>query len=600
MTTKLDDENTTQTSDEPEINIPGLGKLREAVANYADRWLPGKKTIRRDGIAGLTVAIANVPDGMASGLLAGVNPVYGLYASLVGPIVGGIFASTMLMVITNTNATALVAGQAITGLSGEDRDRAMFLLVMLSGVFQIVFGLLKLGRVTRFVSYSVMTGFLAGIAVILILSQLPTITGVEAEGGNRITQTFDLLTKLGDVHVGSLAIAVLSATVVIIIAQTRFGKFGALAAIVVTSILVLASGLEDVEIVEDVGDLSGGLPALYLPAISDLSVNVVSGAVSLAAVVLIQGAGVSQSVPNPDRSRRRLSRDFIAQGAANIAAGFIRGVPVGGSMGATALNVTSGARKRWSSILAGLWMAVIVIALPGLVSRVPMPALGAILIIAGVRSISPSEITGAWRAGWPARLAIVVTFFSTLILPIQIAVGIGVLLSALLYVVTASANVTLVEVVEHSDGRIEEREPPRELPGERVTVLTVYGHLFFAGARTLSEQLPRPGKEKHPVVILRLRGRQTISATLIEEVLTGYAEQLRSVDGRLYLSGISKPALDRILGNGRFRLSGPMRVYEATPIVGESTQKALEEAEAWLVDLKADEEPAAGSSGDAS
>lgn len=590
MTTKPDDKNTTQTSDdEPEVHIPGFSKLREAVANYTVQWLPGKKTIRRDGIAGLTVAISSVPDGMASGLLAGVNPIYGLYASLVGPIVGGIFASTMLMVITNTSATALVAGQAITGLSGEDRDRALFLLVMLSGAFQIVFGLLKLGRVTRFVSYSVMTGFLVGISVILILSQLPTITGVQVAGDNNIIQTFNLLMNLGEVHVGSLAIAVFSAAIVIVIMRTRFNKFGPLAAIVVTSILVLSVGTGNVQIVQDVGDISGGLPLPYLPSISDLSVDVVTGALSLAVVVLIQGAGVSQSVPNPDQSRRRLSRDFIAQGAANIAAGFVRGVPVGGSVGATALNVTSGARKRWSSILAGLWMAVIVIVLPGLVSLVPMPTLGAILIIAGVQSIKPSEVAGAWRAGWPARLAIVVTFFSTLIHPIQIAVGIGVLLSALLYVTTSPTNVTVVELVKRSDGRIEERKPPRELPGEHVTILDVYGPLFFAGARTLREQLPRPGKEKNPVVILRLRGRQTISATLIEEVLTGYAEQLRSIGGRLYLSGISKPALDRVLGNGRFRLSGPMRVYEATPIVGESTEKALEEAEAWLVDLKAED-----------
>src|SRR5690606_24732961 len=98
---------------EPEVNQPGLGTLREAVTNYADEHLPSGTALRHDGIAGLTVAITSVPYGMAGGLLAGVNPLYGLYACITGPIVGGILSSTRLMVINNASATALVAGQAI-------------------------------------------------------------------------------------------------------------------------------------------------------------------------------------------------------------------------------------------------------------------------------------------------------------------------------------------------------------------------------------------------------------------------------------------------------------------------------------------------------
>jgi len=155
-------------------------------------------------------------------------------------------------------------------------------------------------------------------------------------------------------------------------------------------------------------------------------------------------------------------------------------------------------------------------------------------------------------------------------------------LSALLYVYASSADVSVVELVARPDGRIEEREPPKRLPSDRVTVLDVYGHLFFAGARTLERRLPTPQDAERPVVILRLRGRTAVGATLVE-VLSNYADRLREANGRLYLTGLSEEAYEHVARTGKLRLSGPVRAYEATPIVGESTRKALADAQTWLV-----------------
>ena len=136
-----------------------------------------------DIIAGLPNAVSSVPDGMASGVLAGVNPVTGLYASIAGPIAGGFGASTRLMVITTTSAAALAAGSGISGVAPADRAGALVLLTLLAGAFMVAAGILRLGRYTRFVSHSVMLGFLTGIAVNIILGQLPDLTGAPAEGG---------------------------------------------------------------------------------------------------------------------------------------------------------------------------------------------------------------------------------------------------------------------------------------------------------------------------------------------------------------------------------------------------------------------------------
>src|SRR4051795_6767949 len=120
---------------EPEVDQPGLSRLREAVANRVPD-LPGRSSLRDDGLAGLNSAVASVPDGLASGLLAGVNPIYGLYACIAGPIAGGVFSSTQLMVVATTSASALGAGQALATLPEADRASALFLMVVLMGALQ--------------------------------------------------------------------------------------------------------------------------------------------------------------------------------------------------------------------------------------------------------------------------------------------------------------------------------------------------------------------------------------------------------------------------------------------------------------------------------
>lgn len=572
----------------PEIDQPGLSRLREAIANYTREKFPRRATLLQDCLAALNTAITSVPDGLASGILAGVNPIYGLYAAIGGPIAGGIFSSSSLMIITTTSASSLAAGQALAGLSGEARNNALFMMVLLSGAIQVVLGLLKMGRVTRFVSYSVMTGFLAGIAVLTILSQLPTITGYEAEGENHIARTIDLLVNFDQINWLTFALGALTLVLMITLPRTYLGNLGTLAAIVIPSLLVVIFRWEGVQTIRDVGEIPQGLPSLYVPTLSGITPGIIAGAASIAVIVLIQGAGVSQSIPNPKGSRNRISRDFIGQGAANIASGILQGLPVGGSLSTTAVNVVSGARTRWAVIFSGIAMLVIVLVFPDLVSYIIMPALGAVLIIASFSTIKLGDMLSIYDTGWSSRLAIIATFLTTLFLSIPVAVGFGVVLSAILYLNESSADISIVELVQRPDGRIEERKRPKKLKSNAVTVLDVYGHLFYAGARTLERLLPAPRGVENPVVILRMRGHQTVGATLVD-ILENYSDRLGEVNGRLYLTGLSDEAYDQIVRTGKLRLTGPVRAYGATSIIWESTREAVTDARAWLVSRRGED-----------
>ena len=165
------------------------------------RWLrsvvPERRYLKPDAAAGLPGAIGGVPDGMAASVLAGVNPIYGLYAGFAGPIVGSLTARTKLMVIAPTSAAALAAGSALSAMDPADRGEALFLITLLSVGLMVAAGLLRLGRYVRFVSHSVMIGFLTGVAVNIVLGQIPDLTGAPAEGSFALAKAIDVVTHPG-------------------------------------------------------------------------------------------------------------------------------------------------------------------------------------------------------------------------------------------------------------------------------------------------------------------------------------------------------------------------------------------------------------------
>jgi sulfate permease, SulP family len=537
--------------------------------------------LRQDLLAGLINAVISVPDGLAAGALAGVNPVYGLYTSVAAPIAASLLVSAQLMQVSTTTASALAAGQAIGGHPAAERDGVLFLLVVLTGLFLVAFGLLRLGRLVRFVSHAVMTGFLAGVAVVLVLDQLAPLVGLSPRGANEVMQFIDLLASLRDLSLPTLLTGLLALGTAVALGRTRLARLASIAALVLPSLLVSLAGWRAVQLVEDVSRIPRGLPLPVLPDPGLLTPDLLLSAFSLAVIVAVQGAGVSQSVENPDGSRVSASRDLVAQGAGNLLSGLLRGIPAGGSVGQTALNVSVGARSRWAGVFGGVWMLLFLLFLADVVSRVPMAVLAALMILAGISAIDVREARSIWNTGGAARWSIAVTFLATLVLSVPLAVTVGVLLTVVLYIASSASDVTVRALVPVGGGRFAEREPPARLPSDAVTVLEVYGSLFFAGARTLGEALPDPKGATRPVVVLRLRGRTRVGATLIE-TLDEYADDLREVGGRLYLSGVGERLGVQLRRAGKLDLDETVHLVPASEVLGESTARALESASAWL------------------
>ena len=532
-------------------------------------------------LAGIPGAVASVPDGMASAVLVGVNPIHGLYASAVGPIAGGLFSSTRLMVITTTSAAALAAGSTLQDVNPSDRNSALFLLTLIAGAAMIGAGIARLGRYTRFVSLSVMTGFLTGVAANIVLGQVPDLCGAPSVGKIALTRALNVLMHPSEINPPSLLAGLGALVIIAALAHTRIASIASLVALAVPSVLVL--GISSVARVSDAGAIPQGLPAPGLPDLGALSVNVFVGALAVAGIVLVQGAGVSESAANTDGSMSNPNRDFIAQGAGNIAAGLFRGQPVGGSVGQTALNVASGARSRFGAIFSGLWMLVILAFLSGLVGYVAMPTLAAVLMYAAFTSVRRESIEMAMRTGPTSVVALVTTFLATLFLPVAAAVGIGVALSLLLQLNREAMDLKVVELRPLPGGHFEELPAPAALRSHAVTLLDVYGSLYYAGARTLAIRLPDPTGTERAAAIVRLRGRTALSATGFA-VLAAYAERLEAQGGRLYLSGIDPSLVEQFRHTRKVDMGGRVHVFAAEAVIGDSSAHAYAEAERWVAE----------------
>ncbi len=552
------------------------------------RKLASGKSLREDGMAGLVLGVESVPDGLASGLLAGVNPVAGLYAYMVGAFSAAFFTSTAFMAVQGTGAMAIIIAD-VDLASREDPTRALVTLSVLTGIVMVAAGFFKLGALLRFVPNSVMVGFISAVGINIVLGQLGDFTGYDAAGSNRVTRAFDLLFHFWKIDIYTLIVGVTTVVLIIVLRRTKLGALGLVVAIILGSVVAAVFQLFDVDIVlvGNIAEVPRALPLPKLPAISDVGFLIIP-ALSLSFVGLIQGAAVTAGFPNPDGSPSDISQDFVGQGAGNIAAGIFQGMPVGGSMSASSLVVAGGAKSRLALIYTGLVMAVVILVLGGAVEYIAMPALAGLLMVIGVETVKPAEIMSVFKTGQVQAVVMIVTLLLTLIIPLQYAVLVGVGISMILFIIRQANQIVTKSLEISDDGRVREAEPPAEVAANQVLVLQPYGSLFFAAAPVFEEQLPAVSDtSRNSVVIIRLRGKSDVGSTLIE-VFKRYAESLLAVDSKMMIVTDGDRIRDQLAASGATKVIGAENIYEATEWLTESIARAYDDAKAWVAEHESD------------
>jgi SulP family sulfate permease len=542
--------------------------------------LPSRGDLLHDLVAGLTVGASQIGNAMAYTLLAGVPPVHGLYAVAAGTPAGALTAGSQRMPIVPTAALCLAAGGAVATLPPDQRVTGLFTLAVLTGALMLVLGVLRAGALVRFVSNAVMIGLMGGIGVQILLSQLGALTGFSSRHDNRVLVAADLFVHPAASDMATTVVGLTTVLLVVVLRRTRLKLFAMALALLVMTVVVAVLDLSSVAVVGDIAPIPRALPWPRLPAFS-LMPQLALPAVSLVIIGLVQAAGISRTVPNADGSFGDTSRDFVGHGAANIVSGLLTGAVAGGSVQATALNVGAGARTRWSSVVTGAFVVLVILAAAPLVQQVPLAVTAGILIVAAVSALQPRAARDVWRADRMSAAIMVGTFALVLVAPLQYAVLAGAAVSVLKHIYLSSLDVHVRQIVLDGDGLPREIDAPASLSAQDVIVLDIYGSLFYAAAPKIRASLPAVGAAHCPVVVLRLRGRGKLHSATIA-VLREYAAGCAANGGRMYLAGVGQEMEEQLRRTGVLDLLGPDAVVTATDELYGACATAQERGKLWL------------------
>ena len=460
-------------------------------------WLPryDRAWLRGDVAAGVAVTALIVPKNLGYAGIAGVPLQNGLYAAAAGALIYALFCTSRQISTGPSSSLAAVAGGAVlvTGLGGAQAAQLVAAITLVTGVLFLLLAVFKLGWIAQFLSKAVVTGFLAGAAVDVVIGELPKLTGTSSDGDNAWRELGSWFRTLDDIHWTTLVVGVGSLAVILALRFLRPSIPGALVLVVGG---LLASAVFDLGAhgVALVGDVPRGLPAPELPSFDLIKDNLSVIGIAAFALLLIgfsQTAGDARAFATRHHYRIDVDQELVAQGMANVGAGVFQGMPVSTSLSASSLNESAGARTPVASLVTGALVLATLIVLAPLFSQLPKAVLGAIIIDAVVFGmIDVRELRRLYRVTrvdfWIAVAAIV----GVLSAGVLAGVVVGVVLSLvwLIYVATRPAMPILGREPDTQVFR-DLSENPDDQTYDGVAVLRLDGGLFFATADALENRI---------------------------------------------------------------------------------------------------------------
>lgn len=551
-------------------------------------YLPNfhRETLVNDLSAGLTLAFVSIPISMAYALLAGVDPIYGIYTAMLTVIIGSLAASSSLMIVTISDEVALIVASSLGALGG-DIAQGLVTLTLLVGILQLAAGQLKLGSLVRFISAEVMSGFIAAVGFTLVISQLARFTGYKSTLlvpyiSDSVIQALDILIHPGFWDLPTFMVGIATVSILLLFKYSKLKRYGNLLAIVIISAIVAILGLTSIKLTGNMGPITGGLPTPVLPN-PYLIPDLILPALAILILTSIQTVGVGSAYPNPSGKPTDRSRNFSAQGLANIGGSLFTALPAGGSFTRTGVNVESGGKTRWSGVFSGVFVMIIFLIIPQVFEKVPMSGLAAILIVLGVTILINEwhNIVLAWRSSEIYRYAMLLTFFAGVVFNIEYAVFAGILLSLSIYVFTTHKDIMLEELNILEDGHYQEHPLPEKFPSGRTTIIEMKGLDYFAVAYLIEEQMPSITKTKGAVIILNLHDKIHLG-TNVMVWLKEFNKNLQDSGNLLMLAEVEESLKRQLERTGVMQEIGEENIFMATSIVNKSVNEAAEAANKWI------------------
>ncbi|MCX7990144.1 MAG: SulP family inorganic anion transporter [Aquificaceae bacterium] len=401
-------------------------------------YLPWLKTYERDKflrdlVAGLTVSAVLVPQSMAYALLAGMPPIYGLYASFLPVVVAALYGSSRFLATGPVAMTALLTSSALYGLAEPGTEKWVALaavLALMVGFIRLMVGLLRLAFVVELISTSVIVGFTSAGALVIALSQVGHLLGFKITQSTHIYEVLmDIGNKIAQTNPYTLAVGLVAYAILWVSKKISPLLPGALLAVVVTSFASYALGLQNFG-VSLVGSVPSGLPSLELPSVDYRTFSQLwLGALVISAFGLMEAVAIAKQLAVKTGDRWDPNQELIGQGLANVAAGLFKGFPVGGSFSRSALNFQLGAKTPLASVITGLVVGLTLLFLAPLFYHLPKATLSAIVLSAVINLIKPQEILRLYRINPTDGVVAGVTFATVFFMDLWVAITLGTLIA---------------------------------------------------------------------------------------------------------------------------------------------------------------------------
>jgi len=509
-----------------------------------------KESLKADLIAGLTGAVIVLPQGVAFATIAGLPPEYGLYTAMVTPIIAALFGSSYHLVSGPTTAISIVVFAAISHHAepGTPEFISMALtLTFLAGVYQLAFGLARLGALVNFVSHTVVIGFTAGAAILIATSQMKHILGVYVPKGETFLHTWmDIFSELGDINFYLVIIALLTLLSAIIVKKILPKFPNLLIGMVVGSVLAffLKGQTDSIKLV---GEIPAQLPPFSSPLFTFEAVKTLAPeAFAVALLGLIEAVSISRSIATKSSQRIDANQEFVGQGMSNMVGSFFSSYAGSGSFTRSGINYEAGAKTPLSAIFAALILMVIVLLIAPLTAYLPIAAMGGIILLVAYNLVDIHHIKSILKFSKSESAILLTTFFATLFLELEFAIYLGVLLSLIFFLAkTSTPNIeTLAFDIPPDDNNRKliniQKKPVKQCP--QLKIIQIDMSIYFGSINHIQNRINQIVDHERINHILIVGSGINFIDLSGAEALVAEGNRLSKMGGGLYFVGL-KPSV---------------------------------------------------------
>lgn len=516
-------------------------KLFEILKDYS------KEQLVKDIISGIIVAIIALPLSIALAIASGVGPEAGLYTAIIAGFFISFFGGSRVQIGGPTAAFVVI----IYGIVTEHGTSGLIVATILAGFFLILMGIFKFGSLIKYIPYTITTGFTCGIGISLLVGQIKDFLGLDmgAVPSEFIEKMIAYGKHIHTINPYALAVGILAILILVFWPKVTDKIPGSLVAIIITTLLVKLANLPVNTIGSVFGELNSSLPALSIPDVDFKMIsNLISPAFTIAILAGIESLLSCVVADGMINDKHNSNAELIGQGIGNIFSGLFGGIPATGAIARTAANVKNGGRTPIAGMVHSVTLLIILLVLMPLAALIPMTTLGAILIVVAWNMCDWHSFTKLVKTAPKSdSVVLVLTFLLTVIFDLVVAIEVGVVLSALLFMrrMADVTNVTGWKYIEEPDVTEGEAEKLMSV-SKHIRVFEISGPMFFAAA----DQLAAIDSKKYTkVLILRMRSVPAIDASAMRSLRT-LAHRMKKKGITLIFSHVNDQPLDVMKKDG--------------------------------------------------